>query len=53
LQVELTKSQNENHKIIASHWKQFDRKLGIKGITFDGNWLKYGNTKKLTIDTRI
>ncbi|MBL4581495.1 MAG: effector binding domain-containing protein [Gammaproteobacteria bacterium] len=47
LQVELTTSQNENHRIIASHWKRFNRELRIKGIRFDGSWLKYGITKKI------
>ncbi|MDA0278898.1 MAG: effector binding domain-containing protein [Proteobacteria bacterium] len=46
LQVELTTSQNENHRIIASHWKRFNRELRIKEIRFDGSWLKYGITKK-------
>ena len=47
LQVELTTSQNENHRIIASHWKRFNRELRIKEIRFDGSWLKYGITKKI------
>ena len=47
LQVELTVSQNENHKIIANHWKRFNRELGSKGMRFDGSWLKYGITKKI------
>jgi len=47
LQVELTTSQNENHKIIASHWKRFNRELRINEIGFDGNWLKYGITRKI------
>ena len=47
LQVELTTSQNENHRIIASHWKRFNRELRIKEIRFDSNWLKYGITTKI------
>lgn len=47
LQVELTTSQNENHRIIAAHWKRFNRELRIKEFRFDGNWLKYGITKKI------
>ena len=47
LQVELTTSQNENHRIIASHWKKFNRELRINKIQSDGDWLKYGITKKI------
>jgi predicted transcriptional regulator YdeE len=47
LQVELTASQNENQKIIASHWKVFNHELRIKKIKFDGAWLKYGVTRKI------
>lgn len=46
LQVALTASQRENHKIIAEHWKRFNRELRIKNIKLGGNWLKYGITNK-------
>lgn len=46
LQVELTKSQNQNHRIITSHWKSFNRELRTRKIKSDGNWLKFGVTKK-------
>ncbi len=47
LQVELTRSQSENHRIIARHWKMFNHELRIKKIRFDKNWLKYGVTRKV------
>ena len=47
LQVELTTSQNENHRIIARHWKRFNRELRVRELRFDGNWLKYGITMKI------
>lgn len=46
LQIELTTSQNENQKIIARHWKRFNRELRINEIRFNGSWLKYGITRK-------
>lgn len=47
LQVELTRSQNENHKIIARHWKRFNHELRKQNIKFDNDWLKYGVTRKI------
>lgn len=47
LQVELTTSQNENHAIIARHWKRFNHELRVNKIKFDGNWVKYGVTRKI------
>lgn len=47
MQVGLTKSQSQNHQIISSHWKNFNRELGIRNIKSDSNWLKFGVTKKI------
>lgn len=47
LQVELTKSQNQNHQIITEHWKNFNRELRIRKIKSGANWLKFGVTKKI------
>jgi predicted transcriptional regulator YdeE len=47
LEIELTASQNENQKIIASHWKKFNRELRINEIELDDGWLKYGITRRV------
>lgn len=47
LQVGLTRSQSENHRIIASHWKTFNRELRNQKIETGNNWLKFGITKKI------
>jgi len=47
LEVELTKSLNENHKIIANHWKRFNQELRIRQVKLADNWLKFGVTKKV------
>lgn len=46
LQVGMTTSQSENHKIIADHWKMFNKELRLKQIKLGGSWLKYGITNR-------
>lgn len=47
LQVELSKSQSQNHQIITAHWKNFNRELRIQKIKSGANWLKFGVTKRI------
>jgi AraC family transcriptional regulator len=49
LSVILTKSQNNNYKIINNFWKEFNIKLRLSDLPKQagGNWEKYGITYKI------
>ncbi|GHB63966.1 AraC family transcriptional regulator [Psychrosphaera saromensis] len=47
LSVQLTRSQNQNHQIIAKHWQAFNHILKSKDLKLGRNWVKYGITKKV------
>ncbi len=46
LQTELTRSQDNNYRIIREHWQRFNYELRIRNIQLGKNWEKYGVTKK-------
>jgi predicted transcriptional regulator YdeE len=48
LSTNITKSKNENHRIISNFWKEFNTKLKNSNLPKipNGNWEKYGITYK-------
>lgn len=47
LSVQLTRSQSQNHQIIAKHWQTFNHILKSKKLKLGRNWVKYGITQKV------